>query len=325
MGSYIYTGAGHKLDHDAARVYIRDGYLLGPRTVLHGRTKHPQFQLPDISIDLRNPASLVQQTLEAALGDAAGYRRAIMFSGGFDSMLMVSMAQQIGAKVAAVIVQFDDFNPRTVAEAIHFADILEIPHYLIHVKAVEFLSAFEELAEITDEPILDLDLGVVYAALKKYDIRSAGDVFISGMGCDQWFGNEALQMAPGGFEARLDWARVDQEAHQRLAEAHGCKIVFPFLSEAMLALSQSLPEAMKKDKKLLRSLELVNKVQHRGGRNEEQIPPLMRHIFIKTYGNRAWPGPVSVQRRGSLEEDQVLRQIILGLWWEKAKARIAKP
>ena len=42
----------------------------------------------------------------------------------------------------------------------------------------------------------------------------AGDVFISGMGSDQWFGNEALENKPEDLSVRLDRAMVDHDAHQ---------------------------------------------------------------------------------------------------------------
>ena len=258
----------------------------------------------------------------AAMGNIADSRRAVMFSGGFDSMLIACLAGRCGAQVMAVTVQFDDFNPLTVAGAVEFADKAGIAHHILHVKAVEFLSAFEALAGITDEPLLDLDLGVVYAALKKYDPRIAGDVFISGMGCDQWFGNEALEAERGNLAVRLDWANVNEAAHHRVAQAHGCEFVFPFLSGAMLALSQLVPPAMKKDKKLLRALAVANTIPPRGARSELQVPPLMRHALIKMYGDRAWPCPVSVPDRYSREHDQILRQIILGLWLEKRAGRL---
>ena len=258
------------------------------------------------------------------MGNIAGSRRAVMFSGGFDSMLIACLAQRCGAQVTAVTVQFDDFNPLTVAGAVQFANKIGVAHHILHVKAVEFLSAFEALAGITDEPVLDLDLCVVYAALKKYDPRIAGDVFISGMGSDQWFGDEALEERPRGLAVRLDWAMVDKGAHHRVAQAHGCKFVFPFLSGPMLALSQSIPAAMKKDKKLLRALAVANTIPFRGSRSEVQVPPLMRHMLIKKYGDRAWPCPVSVHSRNRSEVDQTFRQIILGLWLKKAKDSIAK-
>ena len=318
MSFYTYTGVGHEIDGDAARDYIRDGYLLAPRTVLKGRTKVRQSALPAISVDPSKLSLLVEQTLGGAMGNMSGARRAVMFSGGFDSMFIGLLARQRGAQVTAVTVQFDDFNPLTVAGAIQFADKMGFTHHILHVKAGEFLSAFEELAGITDEPLLDLDLGVVCAAFKKYDPQIAGDVFISGMGSDQWFGNEALEKRPGGLAARLDGAMVDQDAHQRLAQAFGFKVVFPFLSGPMLALSQSMPAAMKKDKKLLRALAVADAIPHQGSKSELQVPALMRNLLIKTYGDQAWPCPVSADSRNSRGNEQALRQIVLGLWLRKA-------
>ena len=316
---YAYEGIGYELDKDAAWNYIRDGYLLAPRTVLKGRIKLSQSTLPSVSLDLNQITLNVQQTLEAALGNIAGMRRAVMFSGGFDSMLIACLAQHCGAQVTAVTVQFDDFNPSTVAGSIEFAKKVGIAHHILHVKAVEFLSAFEALAGMTNEPVMDLDLGVVYAAFKKYNPQIAGDVFISGMGADQWLGNEPLKAKAEDLAARLDLAMVDENAHHQVAEAHGVKFVFPFLSESMLVLSQVVPAVMKKDKKLLRELAIAKAIPYRGARSEVQVPLLMRDILIKTYGDRAWPCPVSLPSRGSGEYDQTLRQIMLGLWLEKAK------
>jgi asparagine synthetase B (glutamine-hydrolysing) len=215
-----------------------------------------------------------------------------------------------------VTIQFDGFNPLTVSGARDFAGEVGLSHLVIPVKAVEFLAAFEALAGLTPEPVFDLDLAIVYAALKKYDRRIAGDVFISGMGSDQWFGNMALEDRFGGFDARLDWAVIDVDAHQRAAQANGCKFVFPFLSDTMLAMSQSVPASMKKDKKLLRSLAGSNTIPQTGARTELQVPDVMRRMLIKTYGDRAWPAPVSAEGGGY---DQPLRQILLGLWLEKKK------
>ncbi len=320
--AYVYKGTGHEIDQVAAWDYIRDGYLLAPRTILKGRMKLSVSMPPDTPVDLKNIAFVVQQTLENAIGHIAGARRAVMFSGGFDSMLIALLTQRCGAQVTAVTVQFDDFNSRTVAGSIHLANKSGIAHHILHVKVVEFLSAFEALASMTDEPVLDLDLAVVYAALKKYDHSIAGDIFISGMGSDQWFGNEALEARPGGFAARMDYQMLDKEAHQLAAQAHGCRFVFPFLSESMLALSQQVPADMKQDKKLLRALAVANTIPHRGIRSEVQVPALMRDVLVKAYGNRAWPKPISMDSNCRSVDDKVLRQIVLGLWLEKAKDRI---
>jgi len=317
IGTFSYTGIGYELDEEAAWDYIRNGYLLGPRTVLKGRTKILPAGLSGISIDPKRLFNVTQETLVAAMGNMAGQRRSVMFSGGFDSMLLALLAKQGGAQITAVTVQFDGFNPLTVTESVKFAHDAGIAHHIIHVKAVEFLSAFEVLSGITDEPLLDLELAIVYAALKNYNSRIAGDVFLSGMGCDQWFGKMALQARPEDFAVRLDWANVNEDAHHRVAQTFGFKFIFPFLSESMLTLSQSIPPAMKEDKKLLRALAVSNTIPYRGARSEEQTPSLIRHILIKMYGDRAWPSPVSVHSKNDSEIDQKLRQIILGLWLEK--------
>jgi len=321
MGSYVYTGTGSGIDEDAAWDYIRDGFLLCPRTVLKGRTKRLKSELPAVSVDLKNLPSYLEQTLNGVLGDMAGARRPVMFTGGFDSMLLACMAKSRGAEVTAVTVQFDEFNLRTVAGAIEAAEEAGFPHHVLPVKVVEFLSAVEILAGLTQEPLTDLDLAVVYAALKKYDHSVAGNMFISGMGSDQWFGNLALAAYHGGFAARLDWALVEEDSHQRVARNFACQMSFPFLSRPMLALSQAIPDRMKKDKKLLRALASANTFPHRGLKTEVQIPPLVRHILIKTFGRRAWPSPVTVHGRKELGDDQALRRIILGLWLEKTNIK----
>ncbi len=314
MKNYVYKGTGRTVDPKAAKDYIRDGYLFAPRTVLKGCTKSSSSLLPVPSKDLAQ-ISVLQKILESAMGRMNGSRRTVMFSGGFDSTLMVLLAQRAGAQVTAVTVQFDDFNLHTVEGALQTARTLGVPHHVLHVKAVEFLSAFEALAGLTDEPILDLDLAVVYAALKKFD-TAFGDTFISGMGSDQWFGDMALEETPGGSQGKLAWAIVDEAAHHQVAQAHGCKFVFPFLSESMLNMSQRIPAALKKDKRMLRALAAANTIPNRGARSEGQIPSVMRHALVKTYGGRAWPRPID--GRGPVN-DQTLRQIVLGLWLEKVK------
>lgn len=319
--AYVYKGIGHEIDQNAAWDYIRDGYLLAPRTILKGRMKLPPSMPPDTPVDLKNIACVVQQTLENAIGHIAGSRRVVMFSGGFDSMFLALLAQQCGAKVTAVTIQFDNFNTITVEEAVRLAKEMELPHHILHVAIPEFVSAFELLAGMTDEPLLDLDLCVVYAALRKHHSRVGGEVFISGMGSDQWFGNHSLEVWPGGLAGRLDWAIMNEKAHQQVAQTHGYNFVFPFLSVPMLALSQQIPAPMKKDKRLLRALVAGSAIP--GVRRPEiQIPEIMRRILVKVYGHRAWPKPILGSGERGNVEDHALRQIVLGLWLEKAKDRI---
>jgi len=324
IGSYLYTGSAQEIDEEAARDFIREGYLSGPRTVLKGRTKAPYALLPKISVEASELPSKTQDILLAAMGRIAGARRAMMFSGGFDSMLIACLAKQAGARIAAVTVRFDDFNPLTVAGAVEFAGKAGIEHHILNVGAVEFLSAFEAIAAMTDGPIADLDMALVYAALKKYDPSIAGEIFISGMGSDQWFGDGALQTRQRGLDVNFQLSMVDEEMHHKVAQAHGCQFVFPFLSKPMLALSQCVPVAMKKDKKLLRALAVANTIPPHAARSEAQVPPLMRELLIKTFGDRAWPSPVSIKGRDGRGPDELVRQIILGLWLQKAKGRIAE-
>lgn len=309
-GSSVFTEAVLEADRDAAWDYVRHGHLPGRRTVLKGRMKPARPLLPSVVIEPSGLSSILENSLKEAMGNMAGRQRAIMFSGGFDSILMACMARQQGAQVAAVTVQFDGFNPLTVAGAVKACAQLGLKHHGIEVKAVEFLSAFEDLASITREPLLDLDLAVVHAALRKYDPQTAGNVFISGMGSDQWFGNEAFKASPLETDLRLDGALLDQDAHQQAAKRQGCEFIFPFLSVPMLSLSALVPLALKKDKKLLRGLAAANHIPSQGTRSEVQVPALMRQALVRTYGQSAWPGPVLDQPA----EDAVLRQIVLGLW-----------
>ena len=311
--SCSYTVGGHEVDRDAAWDYIRHGYLLAPRTVLKGRVKTTR-PLPFVDVDSDRFSTFLQQHLVESMGKLTDARRAVMFSGGFDCMLLALLAKSGGAEVKAVTVQFDGFNPLTVAEATHFAKKIGIAHHIIPVKAVEFLSAFEKISGMTEEPLLDLDLAIVHAALNKYDPKIAGNVFISGMGCDQWFGDVAFKADPSALPARLDWAMVNTDAHHHLAQAHGCRFVFPFLSPPVLSLAQSIPHAMKEDKKLMRSLPAAAMVPPKKSSCEVQVPSWIRRILIKSYGHRAWPSPVAAEGKDNHETDQKLRQIVLGLW-----------
>ncbi len=247
-----------------------------------------------------------------------------MFSGGFDSMLVALLAQRYGARVTAVTVRFDDFNPLTVAEASLLARKMDLSYHILHVTLPEFLFAFGSLAALTDEPLLDLDLVLVHAAFKKYDPQTGGKIFISGMGSDQWFGDEALKGKAKDLKARLDQAAVNRDVHHKVARAHGYKFIFPFLSTSMLVLSQQIPSAMKKNKKLLRTLvDGIDLTEHRSPRREIQVPPQVRHLLVKVYGHRAWPRPISGHGKRDRADERTLRQIILGLWLEKTKGGIA--
>lgn len=323
--SYEYKGEDFEVNDAAAWDYIRDGYLLSPRSVLKGQRKLLDYQLPEMKVRPVDWSPMLEQAIESAMDVREAECRPVMFSGGFDSMLMAWMARRLGAKVTAVTVQFEEFNIQTVMHAAEAAQALGLAHRVIPVKLVEFLAAVETVAGVTQEPLMDLDLAVVYAALKKYDPKLAGHRFISGMGSDQWFGNLALEPKPGGVEARMDWALVEQESHQSVAKLFGCQMSFPFLSRSMLAIAQAIDEEPKKDKRVLRALPAASTFPHRGFKTEVQIPALVRHILIKTFGHRAWPSPVAPPLVGERANESLLRRIALGLWLEKARVRFSTP
>lgn len=305
------------IDEQAAWDFIRQGYVLCPRSVLKDRRKPPPKILPLKRIDNTQITDFFERKLTNAMGPLMKTRRAIMFSGGFDSLLVCLLARECGANVKAVTVAFEHFNPLTVRGAVEAAASIGIDHHILHVKTAEFLSAMEVLAGLTEEPVFDLDLAIVYAALKKYDRRIAGSVFISGMGSDQWFGNESLQTKADGFQAQLQVAVSAEAAHQKVAQAHGCSFIFPFISRPMLALAQAIPARMKKDKQLLRALSVAQIIPSLRMPREMQVPSVIRRLLIQVYGRQAWPGPVTVNGASNRGMDYKLRQIVLGLWLKK--------
>ena len=245
----------------------------------------------------------VQEALKGSLGKLAGCRRALFFSGGFDSMLLARLMQSCGARVIAVTVRFDVFNPCTVTESILLAQRMGLPHYILHVTLREFLSAFKSLPSLIEKPIFDLDLILTHAALRKYDPKIAGKIFVSGMAADQLLGDETL----GNSNI------VEDEQHW-VAKAHGYRFIFPFLSQQVKVLSRQFPAAAKKNKKLLR--EMISDDQRAlvpgcSGRREIQIPAQVRRLLVRIYS-----GGKSVEA-----DDKTLHQVIERLWLKKSRNR----
>ena len=65
------------------------------------------------TFDEHHLLNLLKEKLVKALGNVAGEARAIMFSGGFDAILLALLTQQQGAHVQAMTIQFEDFNSFT--------------------------------------------------------------------------------------------------------------------------------------------------------------------------------------------------------------------
>lgn len=322
MNLISYKGLGREVDQEAADEYVRQGYLLAPKTVFKGRAKCVSQVFVPANINLEHISAHLEKVLEDSMKGSAGQRRAVMFSGGFDSMLVALLARKAGAKVTAVTIGFEDFNPLTVEGAAQSCRQLGLTHEVIYVKTTEFVTAFGTLSGLTDEPVLDLDLAIVYAALKKYNPDATGNVFFSGMGSDQWFGHMSLEPWPGGLDGRLNKAMVNVDSHNKVAEVFGCRMVFPFLSLPSLGLSRVIPARLKKNKQALRSLPIANQVPHRGVRSEMQVPDVMRRVLIRKYGDRAWPHPISDVNNLKVGSEHALRQIALGLWLEAFQRKL---
>lgn len=241
----------------------------------------------------------VEKKLHASLRKLTGVRCVLLFSGGFDSILLAVLARRYGVRVTAVTVRFEDFNPQTVAEAVSQAQRMGLPHHIIHVTLAEFLAAFKSLPLLTDRPICDLDLVLVHAAFRKYNPKIAGKVFISAMGSDQWFGDRAFEQAA-----------VDEDAHHQVARADGYRFLFPFLTEQMRVLSGQLPAALKKNKNVLRRMlpdDRQELFSGRTGKREIQVPINVRRLLLWIYDGR----------KSVRADDQEMRRLMNRLWQEK--------
>lgn len=314
MNSFTCTGSKNEIDEKAAWNFVQYGVLSVPFISFEKQIKRESFNLKELP-------SIAQHTLEKEMGITVGCRRAIMFSGGFDSMLVAVLAKHLKAKVEGVTVKFDQFNSLTVAGAVESARKLGINHYIIDVNSEDFLSAFDTICSILDEPLLDLDLVVVCAALKKYDSELAGNSFIGGMGSDQWFGN-ATRQGSKELATQLNWSMKNEMAHHKVANTFDIKFVFPFLSKSMVELSQLIPSDLKQDKRLLRSLPISHLIPFRDTQREMQVPFIMRQMLLKAFGEKAWPSPVLLKNLTNKEFDRALRQVFLGLWLKKRKIEV---
>jgi asparagine synthetase B (glutamine-hydrolysing) len=316
LNFYLYTGTPSGVDIVTARRFIRDGWVPAPQTVLKGRCKTVKAALSKMSVDLKEMPIVLKQMLVLAMETLPGDKRTLMFSGGFDSMLMLLLAREHGATVNGVTIQFENFNTATVASAVALAKKLQLPHRILNVSVAEFLSAFPKVVQITQEPLLDLDMALVYAAFKKYRTTMPKQTFISGMGSDQWLGNIFLEPEYGSLQERLDMTTQYKKAHHRVAKSFGHTFVFPYLSKHIVSLALCMTPSMKKDKLLLRSLASGTALNPTTTYRELQIPDIVRRVLVKVYGQRAWPRALTLAQQKKYDES-TLRKIVLGLWLEK--------
>lgn len=316
---YAYQGAGKKVDAAIARIYVRDGWVPAPRTVLKGQKKVILAALPKVVVSPEELPDVLHRTIIKPMRAVSQKRCCVMLSGGFDSMLMVLLAKRLGASVEAVTIKFEDFNLSTVRDAIVLAKRLRLPHVILEVSLTEFLSSFQANISVTDEPSLDMEMALVHAAFKKYQGSFRKSIFISGMGSDQWLGDLAMEERFGGLQQRLDRWWNNKDAHQRVANLFGHRFIFPFITKELIALSLQIPTELKKGKQMLRMLapaKLV--VSSPAGYREQQIPDAVRAVLVRAYGDRAWPRPIKNSNPPKFD-DKSLRSIVLGMWLEKLK------
>lgn len=82
----------------------------------------------------------------------------------------------------------------------------------------------------------------------------------------------------------------------------------------MRTLSQRIPAALKKDKKLLRAMimdEEIALLPNPRGRREIQVPAQVRHLLVKVYSSG----------KENKADDKTLCQIVQRLWLKKSRNR----
>ncbi len=322
MGKDLYIdvncGKPSGVDISMAGYFIEHGALPVHRSLLQGQYKSAGKVFSYARVPAKDFPRTIEDDLIASMGPLKGKKRTIMLSGGFDSMLLALLARQQGAVVSALTVQFESFNLKTVRRAVLLAKRLGLPHRVISVTVKEFLSGFASATVLTDEPLLDLDLALVEAALRKCSAKDAGEVLVSGMGSDEWFGDLSLNR-PKDLQQKFNITRLHLQAHERCAKKYKRRFIAPFLSDRMIHLSLQLTEAMRKDKQLLRALAPNAKVfLPPASAREDQVPDPARAVVVQVYGGRAWPRPIK-KLGPPKSDDRSLRAIALGMWLEKFK------
>ncbi|HYH16228.1 MAG TPA: asparagine synthase (glutamine-hydrolyzing) [Flavisolibacter sp.] len=110
----------------------------------------------------------------------------ILLSGGVDSSLVAAIAKSKVDKVKAFTVGFDDKELDERANAKATADFLKLDHYTAEVKFSNFLSEFEELVRIVEEPV---DSGSFFSMYTLSKLASSKvKVVLSGQGADEPLG-----------------------------------------------------------------------------------------------------------------------------------------
>ena len=223
-------------------------------------------------------AGRLRKALDKILRKVKGRRVAVLFSGGFDSIFLARAAQRYGARLNAVTIAFEKYNSSTVKEAVRAARALDVPHEVIAVSRDEYLRSCVGIRRLQDKKEMDWDLPLVHAALEKAAGR--GGLFIAGMGSDEWLGERS---GAADNRARLARAARSRRAHEQVAAERGQTIMFPFLTPEVLEIARKVPLALKRGKKLLRSLDpdadrIARSLRRAGPATVAQVPRTVRLV-----------------------------------------------
>ena len=228
-------------------------------------------------------AARLQKVLEAVVQKVPSRQLAVLFSGGFDSIFLTRLARRLGKKVTAVTISFENYNAATVNEAVRAAGALKVPHRVIAVHVEEYLRSCCRMRRHQDEKAPDWDVPLVHAAMGKWP--GGPVVLLAGLGSDEWLGERVVHGL--SLQQRTAQARQARRLHEKVAAMQGKKILFPFLTPAVFALSPGIPPSWKRGKKLLRTLDPEASVLHASlssvpGRSSPcQIPVAIRRLAAR--------------------------------------------
>jgi asparagine synthetase B (glutamine-hydrolysing) len=222
--------------------------------------------------------------LEAALwGALASHRRvdAVMFSGGFDSVLLYERARSLFPGVVAVTLALGSYNRRTVLEARRSAKRLGARHCVVPVSVDEYLDSSLRVHRLLKGKCDDRDLPLVHAGLKKLPLSLK--YFLAGMGSDQWLGEKFDAKGRLSLMQQRRAARSTVKTHVVAAADVKREIFFPFLDKSVLDVAVRLPPALRKGKRLLRALapELSGVSPVSGLPPEIQVPLAVRSLAAR--------------------------------------------
>ncbi len=357
------------IDRQSFQMYLECGFVPGERTIYKNIFKLPPGGYLTIEkgrihrgnyseiprVIRRRVASLKEELKESLVTSVARTLlkpTGVMLSGGFDSSFLCQIAQAYDKQVRTFTIGSWDYNPQTLDQGIRMAKILGTQHEVIEISIEEYLSSLPLTALAMDEPVLDLDTAFIYPALRRMPAKI--EYLLHGVGSDQLIGNLFGQMRKlvtskaltsssvfGRYKAIANLDRraglffirekIPQEVrlHYRLSSRKGARLIFPFLEPSMVRLALQMPNILRKDKQLLRSLApTLNKIfaVQMKSKVTGQIPGQLKDLTLKVYGNGIMQSRLLCDLVGksrlsvifsSRKKDEALRLVVFSLWVKK--------